>query len=349
MSITFKPLLSVGAGADVAISAPGRPGLSYRALRAQVEATLATLNGLGGYSGAADVGRVIHTSGTAARPKIVPLSVHNLRASAQNIRTTLQFTPKDIGPNIMPLFHIHGLIAGVLAPVSAGSQAFCTPGFDALKLFAWMDEAKPTWYAAVPTMHQAIVGRAKGNVEAIKRNPLRFMRSPSSSMPPQPIAELESVSDAPLIEAYDMTEATHQMAPNPPPPCVRKPGTVGVVAGPEVEIMGSDGSLLGADAVGEIVIRGLRVTAGYESNPQAKDEGFLNGWFRTGDQGTKDAEDYIAITGRLKEIINRGGEKVSPREVDEILMDPPAVAQMVCFGMPHPKLSEEIAAAVRTH
>ncbi|MBX3606022.1 MAG: AMP-binding protein [Piscinibacter sp.] len=293
-----------------------------------------------------DVSMVLHTSGTTSRPKIVPLSQANLAASARHIATTLRFSAQDRGLNIMPLFHIHGLIAGVLAPLAAGSQVFCTPGFNALKFFAWMDEAKPTWYTAVPTMHQAILGRASKNADVIARHPLRFLRSSSSSMPPQVIRELEEVFKAPLIEAYGMTEATHQMASNPLPPEARKPGTVGRAAGPEIAIMAEDGTLLSRGATGEIVIRGPNVTAGYESNPKANAEAFTNGWFRTGDQGVMDAEGYITITGRLKEIINRGGEKVSPREIDEILMDHPAVAQVVCFGMPHPKLGEEVAACV---
>ena len=289
---------------------------------------------------------VLHTSGTTSRPKIVPLSQRNLCASARNIARTLAFTDRDCGLNIMPLFHIHGLIAGVLAPLSCGSAVFCTPGFNALKFFAWMDEAQPTWYTAVPTMHQAILARAPKNLDIIRKHPLRFIRSSSSSMPTQVIRELEEVFQTPLVEAYGMTEATHQMASNPLPPGVRKPGSVGVAAGPEVAIMGEDGSLLPANAVGEIVIRGDNVTAGYESNPKANAEAFHAGWFRTGDQGLIDAEGYVSLTGRLKEIINRGGEKVSPREVDEIVIDHPAVAQVVCFGMPHPKLGEEVAAAV---
>lgn len=300
----------------------------------------------GGYAEPEDVSMVLHTSGTTSRPKIVPLSQRNLCASAVHISRTLGFVPTDCGLNIMPLFHIHGLIAGVLAPLSAGSQVFCTPGFNALKFFAWMDEAKPTWYTAVPTMHQTIVARAGKNADVIARNPLRFMRSSSSSMPPQVIRELEDIFKAPLIEAYGMTEATHQMASNPLPPGVRKPGTVGRAAGPEIAIMDDAGQFLPAGSVGEIVIRGPNVTAGYESNPKANEEGFINGWFRTGDQGVMDEEGYVSITGRLKEIINRGGEKISPREVDEILMDHPAVAQVVCFGMPHPKLGEEVAAVV---
>ncbi|MDP1646646.1 MAG: acyl--CoA ligase [Rubrivivax sp.] len=300
----------------------------------------------GGYAEPDDVSMVLHTSGTTSRPKIVPLSQRNLVASATHISRTLRFTAADRGLNIMPLFHIHGLIAGVLAPLSAGSFVFCTPGFNALKFFGWMDEAKPTWFTAVPTMHQAILSRASKNLDLIQRQPLRFLRSSSSSMPPQVIAEVEAVFGAPLVESYGMTEATHQMASNPLPPAVRKPGTVGIAAGPEVAIMGEDGTLLPRGATGEIVIRGPNVTTGYENNPAANAEGWRDGWFRTGDQGVMDADGYISITGRLKEIINRGGEKVSPREVDEILMDHPAVAQVVCFGMPHPKLGEEVAAAV---
>jgi acyl-CoA synthetase (AMP-forming)/AMP-acid ligase II len=302
--------------------------------------------GLATYAEPDDVSMLLHTSGTTSRPKIVPLSQGNLVASARHIAKTLAFTATDCGLNIMPLFHIHGLIAGVLAPLAAGSQVFCTPGFNALKFFGWMDEARPTWYTAVPTMHQAIVARASKNKETIARHPLRFIRSSSSSMPPQVIKELEEAFGAPLIESYGMTEATHQMASNPLPPAVRKPGSVGVAAGPEVAIMAEDGTLLARGETGEIVIRGPNVTHGYENNDKANAEGFRNGWFRTGDQGVMDAEGYLSITGRLKEIINRGGEKVSPREVDEILMDHPAVAQVVCFGMPHAKLGEEVAAVV---
>jgi oxalate---CoA ligase len=300
----------------------------------------------GGFAQPADTSMVLHTSGTTSRPKIVPLSQANLCASAANIARTLQFQPTDCGLNIMPLFHIHGLIAGVLAPLAAGSQVFCTPGFNALKFFGWMDEAQPTWYTAVPTMHQAIVGRASKNTDTIKRHPLRFVRSSSSSMPPQVIRELEAAFGAPLIESYGMTEATHQMASNPLPPAVRKPGSVGIAAGPEIAIMDEDGALLAQGEIGEIVIRGGNVTAGYESNDKANAEAFVQGWFRTGDQGMLDTEGYLSLTGRLKEIINRGGEKISPREVDEILMDHNAVAQVVCFGMPHPKLGEEVAAVV---
>jgi oxalate---CoA ligase len=298
-----------------------------------------------GFAEPDEIALILHTSGTTSRPKIVPLSQRNISVSAGNIAKTLAFTATDCGLTVMPLFHIHGLIAATLAPLSAGGRVFCTPGFDALKFFGWMDEAKPTWYTAVPTMHQAILTRAPRNKEIIARNPLRFTRSSSSSMPPQVITELEKVFGAPLIESYGMTEASHQMASNPLNG-VRKPGAVGLAAGPEVAIMDDNGVLLPPGEIGEIVIRGDSVTRGYENNPTANASAFTNGWFRTGDQGVMDADRYVSLTGRLKEIINRGGEKISPREVDEILMDHPAVRQVVVFAMPHEKLGEEVAAAI---
>jgi oxalate---CoA ligase len=302
--------------------------------------------GAAGPAGPDDIALVLHTSGTTSRPKIVPLTQANLAASAQNIRATLALTAADRCLNIMPLFHIHGLIAAVLSSLSAGASVVCTPGFNALRFFGWLEEAKPSWYTAVPTMHQAILSRAGRNAESIAAAKLRFIRSSSSSLPPQVMAELEEAFGCPVLESYGMTEASHQMASNPLPPGARKPGCVGPAAGPEMAIMATDGSLLGPDAVGEIVIRGPNVTSGYENNPKANVEAFAHGWFHTGDQGTMDADGYFRITGRLKEIINRGGEKISPREVDEVLMDHPAVGQVVTFAMPHDKLGEEVAAAI---
>ncbi len=295
---------------------------------------------------AEDIALILHTSGTTSRPKIVPLSQANLAASARHIGAALQLAPEDRCLNIMPLFHIHGLIAAVLSSLAAGASVFCTPGFNALKVFQWMGEAEPSWYTAVPTMHQAILSRAARNEAAVEALKLRLIRSSSSSLPPQVMAELEATFGCPVIESYGMTEAAHQMASNPLPPAERKPGSVGIAAGPEVAVMGNGGKLLAAGETGEIVIRGPNVTQGYEANPKANEEAFAHGWFHTGDQGVLDDQGYLRITGRLKEIINRGGEKISPREVDEVLMDHPAVAQVVTFAMPHDKLGEEVAAAV---
>ncbi|MEM7196706.1 MAG: AMP-binding protein, partial [Pseudomonadota bacterium] len=247
-----------------------------------------------------DVALILHTSGTTSRPKIVPLSHRNVSASAHNIMRSLSLTEHDRCLNIMPLFHIHGLIAAVLASLRAGASISCSPGFNALKFFGWIDETKPTWYTAVPTMHQAILSRAAKNQNVIQNNPLRFIRSSSSSLSPQVMSELERVFDAPVVEAYGMTEAAHLMACNPLPPGKRIAGTVGKAAGPEVAIMDEDGELLESGSTGEIVIRGDNVTRGYENNPKANTENFTHGWFRTGDQGSIDPDGYISITGRLK-------------------------------------------------
>jgi acyl-CoA synthetase (AMP-forming)/AMP-acid ligase II len=299
-----------------------------------------------GLAEADDVALVLHTSGTTSRPKIVPLSQRNVTASAYHIGDILALTPDDVCLNIMPLFHIHGLIAAVLASVAAGGSVCCTPGFNAFKFFSWLDAVRPSWYTAVPTMHQALLPLAGRNRDIIARSRLRFVRSSSASLPPQVMTALEETFRAPVIEAYGMTEAAHQMASNPLPPRPHYAGSVGIAAGPEIAIMDEAGALLPAGSIGEVVIRGRNVTSGYENNPKANAEAFTNGWFRTGDQGVLDAEGYLRLTGRLKEIINRGGEKVSPLEVDAVLMDHPAVQQVVTFAMPHSKLGEEVAAAV---
>jgi oxalate---CoA ligase len=293
-----------------------------------------------------DFALVLHTSGTTSRPKIVPLAHKNIAASASNIRNTLSLTANDRGLVIMPLFHIHGLIAALSAPLSAGGEICCSPGFNALKFFSWFNEVRPTWYTGVPTMHQAILLRAANNPDALTGHRLRFIRSSSSALPPTVIAQLEQVFAVPVVEAYGMTEATHQMASNPLPPGTRKPGTVGPSGGPEIRVVDETGATVPLGMPGEIVIRGPNVMLEYENNPKANADAFYDGWFRTGDQGVMDEDGYVAITGRLKEIINRGGEKISPREVDEIIMEHPAVHQCVTFAMPHEMLGEEVAAAI---
>ena len=295
---------------------------------------------------AEDVALVLHTSGTTSRPKIVPLTQLNLRLSATNVASSLALTRSDRCLNIMPLFHIHGLVAGLLASLDAGASVACVPPFSADHFFGWLDALRPTWFSAVPPMHQAILARADTATETIARRPLRFIRSSSSALPPQVMERLEQTFGVPVIEAYGMTEAAHQMTSNPLPPRRRKPRSVGLPAGPEIAIMDENGKLLGPERSGEVVIRGPTVTHGYENNPAANADAFRNGWFRTGDLGELDADGYLFLTGRLKELINRGGEKVSPREVDEALMDHPDVIQAVAFGVPHATLGEDLAAAV---
>ncbi|MEM6941668.1 MAG: acyl--CoA ligase [Pseudomonadota bacterium] len=312
-------------------------------------ATAQTGSAVEGVPGPSDVALILHTSGTTSRPKIVPLLQSNVAASAQNIRASLSLTADDCCLNVMPLFHIHGLVAAVSASLAAGALISCAPGFDALKFFGWLEEVDPSWYTAVPTMHQAILARAPRNAEIIKNARLRFLRSSSSSLPGPVMTQLAETFGAPVVEAYGMTEAAHQMCCNPIEPGRQKPGAVGLPAGPEVRIAHEVENRL-IDGVGEISISGPNVTPGYEGNPEANEKNFFEAegkrWFRTGDQGAFDTEGYLSLTGRLKEIINRGGEKISPLEVDGILSDHPAIGQCVTFAVPHAKLGEEVAAAV---
>lgn len=293
-----------------------------------------------------DVALVLHTSGTTSRPKMVPLTHTNLCSSAQNISHTLNLVENDRCLNVMPLFHIHGLIGALLSSLSVGASVVCTPGFYAPDFFEWVEELRPTWYSAVPTMHQAILARVETNREIINSSAIRLIRSSSAPLPPQIMAELEKIFSVPVIESYGMTEASHQMASNPLPPRIRKPGSVGIAAGPEVRIMDETGHLLSSGEIGEVVIRGANATQGYENNPQANETAFTNGWFRTGDNGYLDEDNYLFLKGRIKEIINRGGEKISPREVDEVLLDHPLIDQVVTFAAPHTLLGEDVAAAV---
>jgi oxalate---CoA ligase len=291
-----------------------------------------------------DVALVLHTSGTTSKPKIVPLTHANILSSTENIIHTLNLSSADRCLTIMPLFHIHGIMV-TLSALLAGGQV-CAVGFDPQKFFAIVADFKPTWYSAVPTMHQAILRVAASYSGAVDRCGLRFIRSSSASLPVGVKAELEKVFNTPVIEAYGMTEAAHQMASNPLPPKEQKPGSVGLPAGPQIAIMDDRGKILSVEETGEIVIRGLNVFQGYENNQRASAEAFSAGWFRTGDQGYFDAGGYLFLTGRLKDIINRGGEKISPAELDEVLLSHPAIEQAITFPVPHPTLGEDVAAAV---
>ena len=288
----------------------------------------------------------LHTSGTTSRPKIVPLTNKNIFSSADNISKSLNLTDKDHCLNIMPLFHIHGLIAVLAASMKVGASVCASSGFNALKFLDNAKREKITWYSGVPTMHQAILMRADKNLETAKQLNLRFLRSSSASLPPAVFEKLNEVFNCPVIEAYGMTEATHQMTSNPLPPKSQKPGFVGIPAGPEVCIMDNNNKILNQGEEGEVCIRGENVTSGYENNPDANKNSFSNGWFRTGDQGYFDKDGYLKISGRLKEIINKGGEKISPLEVDNILMDHPNIEQAVCFGYEDKMLGEDIATAI---
>ncbi|GAC1658144.1 MAG: acyl--CoA ligase [Candidatus Dormibacteraceae bacterium] len=292
-----------------------------------------------------DVALVLHTSGTTSRPKLVPLRHRHLAASVDNIAATYALSPADVAMCVMPLFHIHGLMASTMATFRAGGTVVVPPRFDPLAFWPAVATNGATWYSAVPTIHQMLLLRNRGD-----RPPgaagLRFIRSSSSALAPETMSQLESRFGAPVLEAYGMTEASHQMASNPIPPGVRKPGSVGRGTGVEIAIMDEDGRFQPVGERGEVVIKGPNVIDGYVNNPEADAAAFSDGWFRTGDQGLLDTEGYLSLVGRLKEMINRGGEKIAPREIDEVLLQHPAVVEAVAFGMPHQAWGEEVGAAV---
>lgn len=298
------------------------------------------------HAGPDDVAMILHTSGTTSRPKRVPIRHRNLAASAHNIITTYQLTADDRALCVMPLFHIHGIVASMLATLASGGTVICPEGFSALEFWSWVTTFKPTWYSAVPTMHQLLLARAGRNEDVIKAHPFRFIRSSSAPLPPVVMERIEATFGAPLLESYGMTEASHQMTSNPLPPGVRKAGSVGYGFGVEVAIMDEGGTLLSQGEKGEVVVRGPNVVSGYENNPEANAAAFVNGWFRTGDQGMLDQDGYLVLTGRLKELINRGGEKISPLEIDDVLLRHPAVGEALAFAVPHKTLGEEVHAAV---
>lgn len=293
-----------------------------------------------------DVALLLHTSGTTARPKLVPLTRRNLALSASAVAEVLALCPEDRCLSLMPLFHIHGLVAGLLAPLLAGSSVVCAPGFQATSFFGWLDRSQATWFTAVPTMHQAILARARHNQEILSRHRLRLMRSSSAPLWPAVWEEAERVFGVPMLNAYGMTEAAHQIASMR---IGEDPGfrtTVGRPAGPEVAILGEDGKWKPTGETGEIVLRGPQITAGYLSPPGANETAFHEGWFRTGDEGFLSPSGAVTLTGRIKELICCGGEKISPYEVEEALLSHPDIGEAVAFALPHPMLGEAVAAAV---
>ena len=294
-----------------------------------------------------DTALILHTSGSTGRPKRVPLTHANILVSAGNVAATYNLTADDVSLCVMPLFHVHGLVASVLATFATGGTVVVPAKFNPLSFWRVAHEHRATWYSAVPTLHQLLLARVTpGAARPTGSERLRFIRSCSASLAPQTMQDLEAAFGAPVLEAYGMTEAAHQMASNPLPPSARKPGSVGQGTGVRISIMDDKGQHLPTGERGEVVIQGPNVIRGYENNPEANATSFTDGWFRTGDQGVLDASGYLSLTGRLKELINRGGEKISPREIDEVLLAHPKIAEAVCFGAPHPTWGEEVAAAV---
>jgi acyl-CoA synthetase (AMP-forming)/AMP-acid ligase II len=292
-----------------------------------------------------DVALILHTSGSTGRPKRVPIMHRNVAASTRNIVAHYSLSQSDVALCVMPLFHVHGLVASTLSTLLSGGTVVVPDKFSPLSFWRTVRDTGATWYSAVPTIHSLLLARAGDNRPAGSEG-LRFIRSCSSSLPAEMMERMERVFGVPVLEAYGMTEASHQMSSNPQPPAARKPGSVGAGTGVQIGIMDEAGNLLPTGQRGEVVIQGPNVVSGYENNPEANQKSFTNGWFRTGDQGYLDEDRYLTLTGRIKELINRGGEKIGPREIDEVLLKHPAVAEAVAFGVPHPTWGEEVEAAI---
>jgi acyl-CoA synthetase (AMP-forming)/AMP-acid ligase II len=294
-----------------------------------------------------DIALVLHTSGSTGRPKRVPLRHSNLAVSAANIANTYALSEEDASLCIMPLFHIHGLMASTMATLLSGGIVVIPTRFNALSFWRTVQEYRVTWFSGVPTMHQLLLARTREKPTGA--GSLRFIRSCSAPLSPEVIHKMEGVFGVPFVEAYGMTEAAHQTTSNPLPPRHRKAGSVGIGAGIRISVMDAQGNHLAADERGEVVIQGANVFRGYENNPEANARAFVNGWFRTGDQGFLDADCYLHLTGRIKDIIIRAGENIAPHEIDEVLLKHPAVAAAVAFGFLDPTLGEDVAAAVVLH
>jgi acyl-CoA synthetase (AMP-forming)/AMP-acid ligase II len=292
-----------------------------------------------------EIALLLHTSGTTAHPKLVPLTHRNLCLSARAVAAGLRLTPEDRCLCVMPLFHIHGLVAGLLAPLSAGGSCICPPGFQAMSFFPWLRDSAATWYTGVPTMHQAILARAPRSAGVHAQHKLRLIRSCSAPLYPSVRERLTSVFDVPVVNAYGMTEAAHQIS-SECPSGAQTGVAVGHSTGPQIAIMDSEDSLAPPGKIGEVVLRGPQLMNGYLRPPGSNEAAFRDGWFRTGDEGFLDDGAALTLVGRIKEMINSGGEKISPFEVEQVLLNHPGVMQAVAFAMPHPMLGEAVACAI---
>jgi acyl-CoA synthetase (AMP-forming)/AMP-acid ligase II len=296
---------------------------------------------------AGGVALLLPTSGTTSRPKIVPLTHANICASAYACGAALALRETDRCLNVVPLFHSYSFNATVLASLAAGASVVCTPGCDVNSFFAWLTAFQPTWYSAVPTMHQAILAHARHNRLRVIDSQLRFIRSAAAPLPPRILMELERTFGTSVIEFYGMTEtASSPIACNPLPPRRRKASSVGIRVGLDVAIMDQGGALVPRGQRGQVVVRGASVMSGYVGNQMATQAAFAGDWFKTGDLGFFDDDGYLFLAGRIGELINRGGEKFAPQEVDEVLLEHPAVAEAVTFSVPHATLGEDVASAI---
>lgn len=292
----------------------------------------------------ADDAFILLTSGSTSRPKTVPLTHASVCLSAHNVGTAIELSARDRLLSVLPLYHGHGLISGLLAALAAGSSVVCTSGFDAKAFFGLLTEFRPTWYTAVPAIHQALLREADLQKKRARRSSLRLVRSASTSLSHDVFGGLQALFGVPVIDTYGMTEAATQIAANSLQR--QKPGSVGRQAGPEIAIIDTRGRRLASGRRGEIALRGPTITRGYDNDAAATASAFRDGWFRTGDLGYLDADGYLFIVGRIKEIIHKGGQKVAPAEVEGALLSHPDVIDAAVVAVPHGRLGADVAAAV---
>lgn len=264
-------------------------------------------------------------------------------ASARTIAAFYRLGPGDTSYCAMPLFHVHGLVASTFSAFAGGGTVVVPERLAPRAFWPQLRDHAVTWFSAGPTLHQMMLDRIDPEGAP---DTLRFVRSCSSALSPALFRRAEELLRVPMLEAYGMTEASHQMASNPLPPGERKPGSVGVPSGVEIQIVDRQGRPLPQGVSGEVVIKGPAVTTGYLNSAQANAESFFDGWFRTGDRGSFDAEGYLRLEGRIKEMILRGGENISPYEIEEVLLGHPAVVDAICFGIDDEKYGERVGAAV---
>lgn len=295
---------------------------------------------------ARDTALLLQTSGSSAEPKLVPLSHRQLLCSAANLVRSLALGPQDRCLNMLPLFHVGGLVDLLLAPLSVGGAVQVTERISAREFLAALDGFRPTWYQGVPTMLREVLSVAQLEPRHLARHRLRFIRSVSSALSERLQAELEATFGCPVIAIYGMTETAGVITSNPLPPGRAKPGSVGLPVGPQLRIARADGSWAAAGESGEICVRGDTVIGAYADTGTPDEAAFFGDWLRTGDCGYLDADGYLFLDGRLKDIINRGGEKIAPLEIDRCLLQHPQVVEAAAFAAPHPTLGEEVALAV---
>jgi acyl-CoA synthetase (AMP-forming)/AMP-acid ligase II/acyl carrier protein len=293
-----------------------------------------------------DLALIMLTSGSTGGGKIVPLSHRNLCTSSHEVCRSLELGPGDRCLSMWQQFHIGGVVDLLLAPLASGGRIISAGGFDAARFFELLAVAEPTWFQGVPTTLRELCHHAKAHQIDTLGSSLRFIRSVAAALPAAWMQEIEQRFGVPVIQTFGMTEAAPLVTSNRLPPGQRKPESAGISCGASVRIMDDHGRPLSTGERGPIAIQGDNVFAGYEGEPQANVDSFRDGWFYTGDVGYLDADGYLFLTGRVKEIINRGGEKISPEEIDHALLLHPAIAQAAAFGLTHPTLGEEVAAAV---